>query len=84
LTSSTGGVSSPTAPFITYAAGGQVKPHAQPNLLRAHGAILTTLIGLTASDSDEAMDALLEALRSPLCDAPMGDAREDGPWSLEP
>jgi hypothetical protein len=67
-----------SAGLVDAAAGGQVKPYAQANLLRAHAAILTTLIGLAASDTDEAMDALLEALRSPLGYAsPMGDAVVD-------
>ena len=46
--------------------------------MRAHAAILTTLMGLTASETDEAMEALLEALRSPLGYAsPLCDAVAD-------
>ena len=57
---------------------GGVKPYAQANLLRAHAAILTTLLGLTSDAADDGMAMLLDALSAPLVDAsPMGDVVAD-------
>jgi hypothetical protein len=50
------------------------RAYALANLLRAHNAILVTLIGLTVAEQGGEFDELIDALRSPVGYGPMGDA----------
>jgi hypothetical protein len=66
-----------SAGLVDAAVVDHVKPYAQANLLRAHAAILTTLLTLTTTTADEATALLLDVLSTPLGIGPMGDAPED-------
>jgi hypothetical protein len=69
-----------SAGLVDSAVVDRVKPYAQANLLRAHAAILATLLTVTSTTADDSMALLMDVLNNPFGMGALGDAPEDGSW----
>jgi hypothetical protein len=69
-----------SAGLVDGAVTAQTKTYAIANLLRAHAAILATLITVTSTSADDTMSLLMDVLNNPFGVGPLGDAVvEPGP-----
>jgi hypothetical protein len=63
-----------SADLVDGAVTAQTKTYAVANLLRAHAAILTTLLAVSSTAADDSMSLLMDVLGNPFGVGPMGDA----------